>query len=166
MKQVPVDAMTARAIYSIARFQFGEKFGQWLLDRVGDMKVERSRKTGKIRYIYHGGQLILVARPTDGYFSPSIAGAVILQEVDGDPMENGLKVLSDVADFIKDGKNVFAKHVVDPAATIRPLQEVYLCSEGGDLLAVGKTVLSGLDIAAVGRGVAVKTRHGVNKKKP
>lgn len=164
MKKEPVDAMVARALSSIARLQFGDKFGDWFSARASHMKIERSRKTGKVRYVYHQDKLLLVARPTDGYFSPSIEGGMILREVDGDRMENGVTVLSEVAEFIKDGKNVFAKHVVDPPATIRPLQEVYVCDEAGNVLAVGKTILSGRDMVHVDRGVAVKTRHGINKK--
>jgi predicted RNA-binding protein (TIGR00451 family) len=158
----PVTPIDARMLEAIAARQFGKHAASFLHDnpRLG---IERSKNTGKIRYVYLGDELILVLRPEEGFFSLSIPGARILNDLERDSMVNGITVLDDVADFIKDGKNVFAKHVVDPPATIQPSQELYVCDGKREVLAVGKAILSGRDMQYFKRGVAVNTRHGARK---
>jgi len=68
---------------------------------------------------------------------------------------------SDVADFIKAGRNVFAKHVVTADSSIRPQDEAIVVDERRQLLAVGRAVLAGWEMTQFKRGIAVKTRRGV-----
>lgn len=72
-------------------------------------------------------------------------------------------VQSDVAEFIRQGRNVFAKHVVVADPEIRPEAEVLVVNERDALLGVGKAVLTGREMTAFKTGAAVKTRHGVDE---
>ncbi|MBN2151886.1 MAG: pseudouridine synthase [Candidatus Lokiarchaeota archaeon] len=163
---MPVEAVSpvdARVLEAIAALQFGKHFAAFLHDNRPRIGVERSKNTGKIRFVYLDGELVLVLRPEEGFFSLSVAGARVLNGLEGDAMVNGIVVLDEVAEFVKDGKNVFAKHVVDPLASIRPSQELYVCDGKREVLAVGKAVVSGRDMRHLKRGVAVATRHGARK---
>ncbi|MEX2682067.1 MAG: PUA domain-containing protein [Candidatus Sigynarchaeota archaeon] len=158
-----VTPMDLRILAAIAAMQFGKHAATFLQDNKARINIERSKNTHKIRFIYLDGDLIFVLRPEEGFFSISIPGARILNSLERDMLINGIKVIDDVAEFIKDGKNVFAKHVVDPSLAIRPAQELYVCDGKRDVLAVGKAIISGRDMHYFKRGVAVSIRHGARK---
>jgi predicted RNA-binding protein (TIGR00451 family) len=77
---------------------------------------------------------------------------------------NTVTVQSDIAEFIMKGGDVFAKHVVNAADTIRPSDEVIVRDETGQLLGVGSAHLSGKDMKYFKRGVAVRVRRGTDEK--
>lgn len=163
MEQVtPLDC---RMLVAMASRQFGTVFSGFLGENCERLNIERSRNTGKVRYLYLDGKMILVLQPNDGFFRLTLDGAEILNELEKGEMMNGITVMNDVADFIDDGRNVFAKHVVHASLTIRPSQELYVCDEGRVLLAVGKAILSGRDMQHFTRGVAVQVRHGKKARK-
>lgn len=163
MEQVtPLDC---RMLVAMASRQFGPVFSRFLGENRDRMTVERSRNTGKVRYVHLDGKMILVLQPNDGFFRLTLDGAEILNGLEKEKMVNGITVMNDVAEFIDDGRNVFAKHVVQASVTIRPSQELYVCDEGRDLLAVGKAILSGRDMQHFTRGVAVQVRHGKKARK-
>ena len=70
---------------------------------------------------------------------------------------------NDVADFIRAGGDLFAKHIVRADESLRPAEEAIVTDEGGTLLGVGKAVLSGKDMMCFKRGVAVRVRRGTNE---
>nr|MDO8110132.1 pseudouridine synthase [Candidatus Sigynarchaeota archaeon] len=161
-----VNPVDARMLEATASRQFGKQLAAFLHENRARIGIERSKNTDKIRFVYLGGERILVLRPEEGFFSLLIPGARILNDIERDSMVNGIFVQDDVAEFIKNGKNVFAKHVRDPPSWIRPSQELYVCDGQRNLLAVGKAVLSGRDMQYFKRGVAVKIRHGIQKSAP
>ncbi len=59
-----------------------------------------------------------------------------------------------------EGRNVFAKHVVEADKELRPQDEVIVVDEEDNLVAVGKAVLSGEEMKVFKHGVAVKVRKG------
>ena len=65
--------------------------------------------------------------------------------------------------FVRKGRNVFAKHVIYTSPDVRPKSEVIVVDRLENLLAVGKTVLSGNEMLAFQRGVAVKVRRGIDE---
>lgn len=158
----PVNSFEARTLEAMAARQFGMQFAGFLNKHRDQLSIERSKNTGKIRYVYLDGTLVLVLRPEEGFFSLSLAGAAIVNELETERPINGIMVPDDVAEFIKDGKNVFAKHVLDPWPGIRPAQELYVCDEKRNVVAVGKAILSGKDMKFFKRGMAIKIRHGIN----
>ncbi|MGI0091970.1 MAG: PUA domain-containing protein, partial [Nitrososphaerales archaeon] len=62
------------------------------------------------------------------------------------------------------GRTVFCKHVVDCADLLRAGQDVAVLNEKGELLAAGRTLLSGPTIKQFKRGAAVKIREGSSRK--
>lgn len=144
-------------IRSIADYQFGKDVGRELFPN--DVKIVYSKKTGKIRYVYLGERRLATLRPTNGLFSLSITGAKRIME-NVKPPRLWVRVNDEAAPFIKEGRSVFAKHVSDADEEIRPMEEVTVINEEGEVLAVGKAVLTGEEMKAFKKGVAVKVRRG------
>jgi predicted RNA-binding protein (TIGR00451 family) len=150
-----------RKLVGIANYQFGKNAGSVLFSK--GTRITCSRRTGRIRHIYRGGKLIATLRPKDGYLALAPAGAVlILSKIKQPP--NLVVVQNDVADFIRAGGDVFAKHVARADMGLRPAEEVIVTNEQGVLLGVGKAVLSGKDMSFFKRGVAVRVRKGASEQ--
>jgi predicted RNA-binding protein (TIGR00451 family) len=98
-------------------------------------------------------------RPTDGLFSLSIDGAKRIAE-NKEAAKCFVTVQNNVSKFVGEGGDVFAVHVVWADEEIRPKDEVIVLDEDGNVLAVGRAVLSGNEMKAFKIGVAVKVRRG------
>lgn len=74
-------------------------------------------------------------------------------------------VNQEVAQFIAEGRSVFAKHVTSVDSELRAGDEIIIVDEQDQLLAVGKAHLSPQEMLDLNRGIAVKTRHAIKKRK-
>lgn len=146
-----------RRIRSVADYQFGKSIGTRLFPK--NVNIVRSRRTGRIRYVYLDGKRLATLRPKDGLLSLSIAGAKRIAENAGSA-RCLVTVQGDVSEFIAQGGDVFAKHVVKADSEIRPKDEVIVVNQNSEVLAVGRAVLSGEEMEVFKRGVAVKVRRG------
>lgn len=144
-------------IRSIADYQFGKGIGKTLFPE--NVEISYSKGTGRIRYVYLNGRRLVTLRPTDGLFSLSIEGARrIIDSVE--PRRVWVKVQKEAVPFVTKGRSVFARLVVDADEEIRPQEEVIVVGEGWEVLAVGRAILTGREMKAFRRGVAVKVRKG------
>ncbi len=152
----PLEQLTA-----VADYQFGSGAGTALTR--GKIRIEHSRRTGRVRFLYDGkGDLLATLRPKDGYLALTQEGGLRLLRAFKSPRLR-VVVRSDVGEFIRRGRNVFAKHVVAADGEIRPEGEVLIVNERDVLLGVGKAVLTGREMTAFKTGAAVKTRHGIDE---
>ena len=142
-------------IRGVADYQFGRSVGAVLFPEGVD--VAFSRKTGRIRYVFLEGKRLATMRPTDGLFSLSLTGARRIVK----RSRCAVVVRDDVAGFVADGGDVFAAHVVSVDDEVRARDEVVVIDGAGRVLAVGRALLSGVEMRAFKRGVAVKVRRGV-----
>lgn len=149
-----------RKIKAIADYQFGVGAGEALFK--GNIKIEKSKKTGKIRHIYDKGVIITNMRASDSFLVLSKEGAKRLHNSMPYP-ENRVVVNEDSVPFARDGKSVFAKFVVDCDENIRSNDEVLIVSEDDELLAYGKALLCAHEMGDFNTGQAVKTRKGMKK---
>ncbi|NHJ03311.1 MAG: pseudouridine synthase [Candidatus Heimdallarchaeota archaeon] len=149
-----------RELRMIAEYQFGSNFAEILVPE--GILITRSKKTKKVREILFEDKRLATIRPTDGYFAIGLDGAQRIIEMKKSPIRRVI-VQTDVAEFIAEGRNVFAKHVINADPTIRPEDEVVIVSEEDKLLAVGRAKMSAEYMLAFQRGTAVKVRYG-NKK--
>ena len=147
-------------IRSIANYQFGNEAGSSLFP--DQVEIVKSRTTGRIRRIMFNKDLLATLRPTDGLFSLSINGAKRLSEAQ---VSDKLKVvvMDSVEEFIRSGRSVFAKHVLNASEEIRPYDEVIIVNQRGDVLACGRASLSGKEMYRFKLGVAVSVRAGNRK---
>jgi len=145
-------------IRSIADYQFRRGVGRKLFPT--EVRIVYSKKTGRIRHIYLGQEMLATLRPTDGLFSLTITGAKRIME-NVKPQRLWVRIREEADPFVAQGKSVFAKHILEADEEIRPQEEVIVVNKKGEVLAVGKAMLSGEEMKAFKRGVAVRVRRGV-----
>lgn len=156
-KEILINMVKMRADY-----QFGAGAGEALASR--GLKVEVSKRTGKPRYVYdYDGRLLASIRWNDGFMALTIEGARLLLK-HYDPPKLRVIVADEAVEFVRKGRSVFAKHVIDVDPEIRSGDEVIVVDRNDNLLAVGKAVLSSLEMLAFNSGVAVKVRRGVDSE--
>ncbi len=68
-------------------------------------------------------------------------------------------ILKEVAQFVVEGRSVFAKHVLQVDPRLRARDEVLVVDETDKLLAVGNANLCPREMLDLSRGVAVRSRH-------
>ena len=147
-----------RRVRTIADFQFGRGAGEALFPE--DCEFIFSR-TGRIRQVMFGGRRLVTVRAADGRLTLGIEGAVRL--LAGMPAPSyRVVILSEVAEYVSQGKNAFAKHVITADPAIRSGDEVMVVTSSDELLATGEAVLSGREMQVFKYGVAVKVRQGRN----
>jgi len=156
--------LALRKIKAISDYQFGNDITDILFDKEESLTIERSKKTNKIRYIYYKNNLLLTLRPTNGFFTLSLFSArKIIKKIPAPRLR--IIVLTEISEFIKKGRNVFCKHVVDVDPNLRPLDEVIVVNQQDELLAIGRLKLPVDFIRSFKTGIAVIVRKGVDKSK-
>jgi 7-cyano-7-deazaguanine tRNA-ribosyltransferase len=149
-----------KKVKAIADYQFGNGAGEALF--TGNINIEKSKKTGKIRHIYDGKVLLVNMRASDSYLILSKEGAKRLHNAMPYP-KNRVVVNEDSEPFALDGKSVFCKFVVECDENIRANDEVLIVNEEDRLLAYGKALLCACEIEQFKTGQAIKTRKGMGK---
>lgn len=150
-----------KKIKAIADYQFGIGSGKALFS--GDnIRIEKSKKTGKIRHIFDDKIPLVNMRASDSYLVLSKQGAKRLHEHRKYP-ENRVVVNEDSVPFARDGKSVFSKFVIDIDENIRANDEVLIVSADDELLGFGKALLSAHEIHDFNTGQAIKTRKGIKE---
>lgn len=148
-------------IRCVADYQFGKGVGEHFFPDT--VKIVYSKNTGKIRYIYSDGKLIATLRPTTGLFILTIAGAKRMINV-VNPLRLWVRVEDYAEPFVVKGRSAFAKHIVEADPEIRPKEEVIVVSKKNEVLAVGRALLTGREMKAFKRGIAVQVRRGATEK--
>jgi uncharacterized protein with predicted RNA binding PUA domain len=148
-------------IRSIADYQFGKGVGVRLFPET--VEIVYSKTTGRIRYVHFNGKRLATLRPTDCLLALSITAARLVAENRGFA-RCFVTVQNDVSEFIADGRDVFAAHVVKTDEKIRAKDEVIVVDEDNRVLAVGRALLSNAEMKAFKTGVAVKVRRGCAKE--
>jgi conserved protein with predicted RNA binding PUA domain len=147
-------------VRSVADYQFGKGVGAKLFP--DDIQIQLSPRTGRIRYISHKGERLATLRPTDGLLSLSIKASQFMAK-NTPQAKCFVTVKNDVSQYIAKGGDVFAVHVVKVDGEVGAKDEVIAVDEDGNVLAVGRALLSSGEIIAFKTGVAVKVRHGTKE---
>ncbi|UCF59525.1 MAG: pseudouridine synthase [Candidatus Bathyarchaeota archaeon] len=158
MRDKPDDLQKIR---SIADYQFGKNVGEKLFP--DNVKIIYSKRTGRIRYVYLRKKRLATLRPTNGLFSIAITGAKRIMDCMDSP-RLWVRIQEEAEPFVAKGRSVFAKHVVDADVEIRPQEEVIVINAKDEVLAVGRALLTGEEMKAFERGVAVRVRRGVKEE--
>jgi len=154
---LPLDTIDLERVRMIADYQFQAGAGRALFD--GQVRVVKSRKTGKIRHLYQGEDLIATLRASDGVLVLAALGAKRLHQYLPYPL-NRVVVNEEAEPFAREGKSIFAKFVIDCDIDIHAQEEVLIVNSEDELLAFGKSILNGREIIDFQTGQAVKTRKG------
>lgn len=153
-----------RQIQAISDYQFGASVTDLFFCDLGLIHFERSPNTDKIRYVYHKNNLLLTLRPNNSLFTLSLYSAEMIIRNKSIPKLRVI-VLNEISDYIRKGRNVFCKHVIEIDNDFRALDEVIVVNQDDELLAIGKLKLPISYVKSFSSGVAVNVRKGINKSK-
>jgi len=157
-QEVLINIDDQEKIIAIGDYQFGADAGNALFK--GKIEIEKSKKTGKIRHVYSNKELIANMRASDSYFVLAKEGAKRLHRVMEYP-KNRIVVNKDSEPFVREGKSVFSKFVIECDVNIRANDEILIVNEDDDLLGFGKSLLNHNEIMSFNTGQAIKTRKGI-----
>jgi 7-cyano-7-deazaguanine tRNA-ribosyltransferase len=147
-----------KRLYSVATMQFCDEAAMVLFD--GEIKVVKSKRTGKIRNVYLNGNHVVSMRASDGMFTLKKEGGKCLHDHIDFPRFR-VVIDNDAVPFVKDGKSVFSKFVDTCDPLLRPYDECLIVDRNDTLLAVGQCLLSGEEMQSFTYGSAVKNRETV-----
>jgi conserved protein with predicted RNA binding PUA domain len=145
-----------RRVQTIADYQFGSLAGTVLFPDGCEFTLST---TGRIRQILFEGKRLATVRAWDGRLTLGIEGARRLHAILPAP-DYRVIIRDDVAEFVAQGKNAFAKHVISADPRIRAGDEVLVVTADDRLIACGTALLSGEEMLAFNYGGAVKVRQG------
>ncbi|MHA2268381.1 MAG: PUA domain-containing protein [Promethearchaeota archaeon] len=137
-----------RQVKAISDYQFGKDITDLLLKDLENIR----------------DNLILILRPNNGFFTLSINSAHTII-TNFKPPKLRVVVLNEISEFIKKGRNVFCKHIIDIDENLRPLDEVIVVNQDDELLAIGRLKLPVMYVKSFSSGIAVNVRKGVYKSK-
>jgi uncharacterized protein with predicted RNA binding PUA domain len=126
-----------------------------------DLEMTFSRKTGRIRTVYHKGKLLCTLR-IDGSLAISSHFAQLLLK-NKKFKENCIEINEDAAPFVEQGRSVFCKHVVWCGKKVRISADTPVLFKN-QVIAVGKAILSSEMISDFDRGVAIKVRDSLKSR--
>ena len=149
-----IDMMRVRGTADV---QFGRGAANALLG--GRIELVKSPNTGRIRNVIRDGVHILSMRAHDGMFTLRIEGGRLLHRAFPPPFMR-VTVETDTAEFNHQGKNVFAKFVLDCDSELRPSDECLVVDQKDELVAVGRLFMNRDEMLAFEKGVAVRVREG------
>ena len=123
------------------------------------MRLEYSRRSGRVKLVYHDDKLFATVRP-NGSMALSVYGASVLSRSHAF-LRNCVTVVDDAVPFVRGGKSVFCKFVAEAGDRIRPRGDVAVLDSKGTVIGVGTSVLAGEFIRQFKSGAAVKVREGL-----
>ncbi|WP_231961238.1 MULTISPECIES: PUA domain-containing protein [Sulfolobaceae] len=146
----------------IAEYQFDYDVANALFSSDSTFLIQRSKNTGKIRNIFVNNEsnLYLVLRAQDMLFSLTPLSAKVIINSSDFPRHR-VVIDSSIESFIREGRNVFAKHVKIADPNIRGGDEVVVVNQNNILVGIGKAKISGEEMMEYKRGVAVHVKRGV-----
>jgi predicted RNA-binding protein (TIGR00451 family) len=147
---------TRRKLRALLMHQWGENAGE--VAALEDMEIVLSKSTGKIRHCKIDDEILFTVVPTTGLLIPTFRGGQELLRVG---LDDTYKVVidSDVSEFVAAGKSALAKFVKNASSNLQAGEEVLVLDEVQNLLGTGRAQISGNEMIAFNRGVAVQVRH-------
>ncbi|WP_436934251.1 PUA domain-containing protein [Halovenus marina] len=145
-----------QAMQTVADYQFGSGAGERLFSSEESLSMTRT-SSGRPRQLKANEERVATYE-TDGRFRLGMAGGRLLQDAGV-----GYRVVvgDESRPYVSEGRNAFAKFVVDADEAIRPRDDVVVEHTDGTVLAVGRAELSGDGMASFETGMAVKVRDSV-----
>ncbi|MFO7797049.1 MAG: PUA domain-containing protein [Promethearchaeati archaeon] len=151
--------LALRKLKGISDYQFGPDITDILFNDLDKIKIIRSRNTGKIRYIHFKEDLLLTLKPTNGFFTLGFLAAHMIIKSTNTPKLRAV-VLNEISEFIREGRNVFCKHILDIDEDLRPNDEIIVVNQEQEILAIGRVKIPIPYIKYFNRGVGIDVRKG------
>jgi len=159
MKSLYYITMELSIVRGILNYQFGDNIGDKIIEKYKEkIKIEKSKKTERIRRIYIDDKLFGTIEPTTGFIILTFYGGLIVKELLKFPKYR-ITVKDEATKFIKEGRSVFNKFVENLDENILPKDIVLIVDKNDNLLAIGESLLSGKEIKDFKIGVAAKVKN-------
>ena len=159
MKSLYYITMELSIVREILNYQFGDNIGDKIIEKYKEkIKIEKSKKTERIRRIYIDDMLFGTIEPTTGFIILTFYGGLIVKELLKFPKYR-ITVKDEATKFIKEGRSVFNKFVENLDENILPKDIVLIVDKNDNLLAIGESLLSGKEIKDFKIGVAAKVKN-------
>ena len=126
-----------------------------------NIEISFSKKTGRIREVYHDQKLLCTLRIDGGLAITPFFAQILMKSKKF--KENCLEVDQESKPFVEDGRSVFCGHIVWCGKSIRIQSEVPILYKNR-VIAVGKAILSSKMMKGQTRGVAVKVRDSLKSQ--
>ena len=126
-----------------------------------DVDFRFSKKTGRIRAVYHNGLLLFTPR-TDGGIAMSIYCATLFSK-NKKFQDYCIEVDAESKPFVEKGLSVFCQHIKKCGSKIEIGSDVPIFFKN-EIIAVGKSVLSSEMMKTQSRGVAIKVRDSLKSQ--
>ena len=152
-----------RKMRAISDYQFGPAITDVLFDNTDSINFIFSKNTGKMKHIYEQDNNLLNYRPKIGLFTLTLHSASKIISALPIPKMRAV-VLNEISEFIRKGRNVFCKHLLEIDIKLRSLDEVIVVNQEDELLAIGRLSMPIPYIKAFSTGIAINVRKG-NKSK-
>ncbi|MCS7132243.1 MAG: hypothetical protein NZ918_00775 [Aigarchaeota archaeon] len=152
------DSFLLKIVRDITDYQFRKGVGERLFP--DNCRVKVSGRTKRPKYVYFDGEILATIRYPDNLLALTMAGARRLLDV---ASNIALKVIlkKNSVEKIKQGMGPLPREIVYFDERIKPGDEVLLLDEDGELIAVGRAVVSGSTFKGLERGIVVKIRKSV-----
>ena len=151
----PLDEILLKIVRDIANYQFGRNAGEKIFP--DDCRVEVSKRTGRPRYVYLRDEVIATIRYPDNLIALTPKGAERLRDALGERAPR-ITVKREKVEKVRKGVSPAAGDMIACSDAIRPGDEVLVESEDGEMLAVGRAIISAQTMKEVGHGAIVKIR--------
>jgi len=126
-----------------------------------NIEISFSKKTGRIREVYHNQKLLCTLRIDGGLAITPFFAQILMKSKKF--KENCLEVDQESKPFVEDSRSVFCGHIVWCGKSIRIQSEVPILYKN-KVIAVGKAILSSKMMKTQTRGVAVKVRDSLKSQ--
>jgi uncharacterized protein with predicted RNA binding PUA domain len=145
-----------RKLRVVLTYQWGPEVASMV--NLEGLSIVISKSTGKIRHVKLGSEIIFTLVPTTGLFTATYEGGFQLLKHDLDS-KYIVRLDDEVREYVTDGKSALAKFITHANPNLRAGEEVVVVDSSNTLLGVGKALLTGREMIAFQRGVAVNIRH-------
>jgi len=123
-----------------------------------EIEITFSKKTGRIREVYHNKQLLCTLRIDGGLAVTPYFAQILMKSKKF--RQNCIEIDEDSKPFVQDGKSVFCKHVVKAGKNIMIGADVPILYQD-KIIAVGRAIVNSEMMMALKRGVAIKVRDSL-----
>lgn len=123
-----------------------------------EIEIAFSRKTGRIREVYHDKRLLCTLRIDGGLAITPYFAQIMMKSKKFH--QNCIAIDEDSKPFVQDGKSVFCKHVVMAGKNIAIGADVPVLYQD-KVIAVGRAIVNSEMMMTLKRGVAIKVRDSL-----
>ena len=127
-----------------------------------EIEMTFSKKTGRMRSIYHKKKLLCTLRIDGGLAITPHFAQILLKSKKF--RENCIEINEEAAPFVEEGRSAFAKHVKWYGKNIKIASDTPII-HNDIVIAVGKAALSSNMIKDLQKGVAIKVRDSLKSRK-